>query len=86
MILNVEFPNINWDYAQAIQVGDYPFMSYIATFASRTEALDAERKLKKWTRAKKEALINKRYDQLVSLAKWRNNLPPTLSVVSKREA
>jgi len=46
---------------------------YIATFSSRIEALEAERKLKKWTRAKKEALINKCYDQLIYLAKCRNN-------------
>jgi len=46
---------------------------YVATFSSRIEALLAERQLKKWTRAKKEAFINNRYDQLVFLAKCRNN-------------
>jgi predicted GIY-YIG superfamily endonuclease len=38
-------------------------------FASRIEALEAEQKIKRWSRAKKEALINKNWDLLSQLAK-----------------
>ena len=46
---------------------------YVATFGSRIEALSAERQIKGWTRAKKEALINKSWQQLTILAKPKNN-------------
>ena len=49
------------------------YVAYVATFSSRIEALSAERQIKKWTRAKKEAFINGCWDQLITLAKCRNS-------------
>ena len=40
-----------------------------------TDAVAAERQLKGWSRAKKEALINRDFDLLVQLAKNRTGLP-----------
>ena len=37
------------------------------TFASRGEALEAERKIKKWSQAKKQALIDQDFDLLKKL-------------------
>lgn len=42
---------------------------FVENFASRAEAIDMERKLKKWTRRKKEALINEQWDKLVIFSK-----------------
>ena len=40
-------------------------------FASRQEALERERQVKGWSRAKKEALIKKDWDKLVALSRSR---------------
>ena len=42
---------------------------YCATFPSRIEALEAEQKIKSWSRKKKEALIKSDWDSLSRLAK-----------------
>jgi len=42
---------------------------YAEAFSSRDEAFVAERKIKKWTRSKKEALIDKDWDKVRFLAK-----------------
>lgn len=42
---------------------------FIQDFPERSDALDLERTLKKWTRKKKEALIQGRYSNLIGLAK-----------------
>lgn len=40
---------------------------HVETFASRGEALEAERMIKSWSRAKKQALINQDFDLLKKL-------------------
>ena len=45
---------------------------YHATFGSRYEALAAERQIKKWSRAKKQALIDKDFSRITVFAKRRN--------------
>jgi len=42
---------------------------YVQIIASRDEAIIAEHQIKKWTRKKKEALINENWDNLTLLAK-----------------
>lgn len=42
---------------------------FIQTFASRDEAFTAERKIKGWSRKKKEVLISKNWDLLKILSK-----------------
>ena len=42
-------------------------------FPSRREAVERERQVKGWSRAKKEALIEKDWDELVALARSRGN-------------
>jgi len=42
---------------------------YSECFATRNEAFHAERKIKKWTRVKKEALINKDWEELKKLSR-----------------
>jgi predicted GIY-YIG superfamily endonuclease len=42
---------------------------YIQTFATRGEALDSERQLKKWSRKKKDALIEEDWSKVSLLAK-----------------
>lgn len=42
---------------------------FVQTFASRSEALEAERKLKKWSREKKETLINNGWQGMMSFKK-----------------
>ena len=42
-------------------------------FATRDEAFNAERQIKKWNRQKKEALITKNFSQLSLLAKKKFN-------------
>ncbi len=42
---------------------------FIQQFVSRYEALVAERKIKQWTRKKKEALIKGSWDEIALLSK-----------------
>lgn len=42
---------------------------YYCEFTDITIAIEYEKKIKKWSRAKKEALINEEYDKLPNLAK-----------------
>ena len=42
---------------------------FLQSFQTRDEAFVAERRIKKWTRKKKEALIDARWDELQKLAK-----------------
>ena len=42
---------------------------YVAMFGSRIEALETERQIKKWTRAKKEALIEENWCKISKLAR-----------------
>ena len=42
---------------------------YYCEFTDINLAIDTEKKIKKWSRAKKEALINEEYDNLPNLAK-----------------
>ncbi|WPR71636.1 GIY-YIG nuclease family protein [Flavobacterium sp. NG2] len=42
---------------------------FYAEFTDITLAIEKEKQIKKWSRAKKEALINGDYDSLVNLAK-----------------
>jgi predicted GIY-YIG superfamily endonuclease len=47
-----------------------PFeLVYADTFATRDQAIEAEFKIKKWTRRKKEALISQNWNQLMELSK-----------------
>ena len=46
---------------------------HVSTFTSRYEALAAERKIKGWSRKKKEALIKGDWDLLVELSKCKEN-------------
>ena len=52
------------------------------TFASRYEALEAERKLKGWTREKKEALIRGDWDSIQRLARRRTSFETGLRIRS----
>ena len=42
---------------------------YYCEFTDITIAIDFEKKIEKWSRVKKEALINEEYDKLPNLAK-----------------
>ncbi len=42
---------------------------YVQSFGSRGEALDSERQLKKWSRKKKEALIEENWSKVSLLAR-----------------
>ena len=44
---------------------------FYCTFTEIAIAIDTEKQIKKWSRAKKEALINESYDLLPNLAKKR---------------
>ena len=44
-------------------------LAFYCEFTDITMAFDFEKKIKKWSRAKKEALINEEYDKLPNLAK-----------------
>ena len=46
---------------------------YLERFQTRNEALIAEYKLKGWSRKKKEAFIQKKFDTLQMLSKCRSN-------------
>jgi predicted GIY-YIG superfamily endonuclease len=47
-------------------------MVYAQHFEAITDAVSAERQVKGWSRAKKEAMINGEWDRLPELAKRRN--------------
>ncbi|GGE25616.1 GIY-YIG nuclease family protein [Psychroflexus planctonicus] len=55
--------------------GSYTFsrrpihLVYYAAFTDVNRAIEAEKKIKKWSKAKKEALINNEFDKLPNLAK-----------------
>ena len=42
---------------------------YVAEFATRSEAISAEKQIKGWSKAKKQALINENYELLQKLSK-----------------
>ena len=42
---------------------------YYTSFSDVNMAIDVEKQIKKWSRAKKKALIDGKYDQLINLAK-----------------
>ena len=42
---------------------------FVQEFASRSEAIDAERRIKKWGKRKKDALINKGWEGIIALRK-----------------
>jgi predicted GIY-YIG superfamily endonuclease len=46
---------------------------FVQTFGTRAEALDSERQLKKWSRKKKEALIEQDWSQVSLLGKKKFN-------------
>ena len=46
---------------------------FVQEFASRVEAIDAERKIKKWGKRKKDALTNKGWEGILALRKKRRN-------------
>ncbi len=48
---------------------------YVAEFQSMYDAIDWERKVKRWSRAKKEALIARDYDRLPELSRNRQHHP-----------
>lgn len=45
---------------------------YVQEFGSRAEALEAERKIKDWSRKKKEALAYRGWDGIIALKKKQN--------------
>lgn len=45
---------------------------YLADFQDINEAISWEKKIKRWSRAKKEALIRREYERLPALSKKRN--------------
>jgi len=47
-------------------------MVYVQHFETITDAVSAERQIKGWLRAKKEAMIGGKWDRLPELAKRRN--------------
>ena len=52
----------------------YPLeLVYSCEFATRVEALERERQIKRWSRAKKEALIHGDWDAMHELAKRRSS-------------
>ena len=46
---------------------------FYAEFTDITIAIEKEKQLKKWSKAKKEALIKNEYDSLINLAKKKFN-------------
>lgn len=46
---------------------------FVQTFTSRIEAIEAEHKIKKWSRKKKEALIKQDWNEISRLAKKKFN-------------
>ncbi len=49
-----------------------------------TDAIEAEREVKGWTRAKKEALIDGRFDDLKALSKRRTRFSPSFETPAAR--
>ncbi len=45
------------------------YLVFYASFTSVETAIDREKQIKKWSRVKKEALINNEYEKLPNLAK-----------------
>ena len=64
-----------WDHENRKYLNSYTStrlpveLVFIATFSEVEMAIDAEKQIKKWSRAKKEALINEKFDLLIALAK-----------------
>jgi predicted GIY-YIG superfamily endonuclease len=57
-------------YARCYTVSRLPVkVVFVQGFGSRIEALEAERQIKKWPRAKKQALIDGDFERLKQLAK-----------------
>jgi predicted GIY-YIG superfamily endonuclease len=48
-------------------------VAFVQAFGTRDEAFNAERKIKKWTRIKKEALIEENWEKVSFLAKKQFN-------------
>ncbi|AXP82457.1 GIY-YIG nuclease superfamily protein [Mariniflexile rhizosphaerae] len=48
-------------------------LMFYAEFTEPNMAIDTEKQIKKWSRAKKEALINNEFDKLPNLAKKKFN-------------
>lgn len=48
-------------------------LTFYCEFTSISMAIEKEKQIKKWSKAKKEALINGDYDQLINLAKKKFN-------------
>jgi predicted GIY-YIG superfamily endonuclease len=48
-------------------------------FQTRDDAFDRERQIKGWSRRKKEALINEKWDELIEFSRNRMNRPSTSS-------
>ena len=55
---------------------------FIQEFATREEALSAERQLKGWSRAKKEAMVVQNWERLQQLAQNRNKETPAEQIRS----
>ena len=50
-------------------------LAFAAEMPSRDEALNRERQIKKWSRAKKEALISSNWEKLRQLARGKDRWP-----------
>lgn len=46
---------------------------YLENFASRAEAIDAERRIKKWGKRKKDALVLNGWEGILALRKKKRN-------------
>lgn len=70
------------EHAQGLDAGCYTFRRRPVTlvhsehYARIVDAIAAERRIKGWTRAKKEAYVRGDFPTLVALAKRRNTKPP----------
>jgi len=56
-----------------IQVRDCHYVGLLRTFQSRYEAIAAERKIKGWSHAKKQALIHNDFERIRILSKRSKN-------------
>ena len=52
---------------------------YLSTFSDVNEAIDWEKRIKRWSRRKKEALIKGEYEKLPELSKKKFNQSPSVS-------
>ncbi|MCM4167372.1 hypothetical protein KCTC52924_02954 [Arenibacter antarcticus] len=63
------------DHKSGIHIDSYTYsrrsleLVYFAEFTDINLAIQTEKQIKKWSRAKKEALINNEYEKLPNLAK-----------------